>query len=43
MGTIIVEKTSEYDNYKTIGSIDTLYLNLDALNDADLWTYTYSR
>ena len=34
--TIIVEKTSEYSTYKTIGDYSTLYLNLDALNNANL-------
>jgi len=33
--TIFVEKTSEYSTYKTVGD-GTLYLNLDALNNANL-------
>lgn len=33
---IIVEKTSDYTNYETTGDGVTLFLNLDALDNADL-------
>ena len=31
--TIIVEKTTEFDNWKTVGDGKTMYLNLDALDE----------
>ena len=33
--TIIVEKTSEYDNWKTIGDGKTVYLNIDVFDNAE--------
>ena len=39
---IIVEETTDYDNWKTIGDGKTIYLNFNAVNKADLSTIIVS-